>query len=417
VLDGALLASPPVPKNNEMERPPPRVVRLVLVTRSGELLGALSPFEATERWWPDAESVVRGAREHHGVDVTALRLLEVQPGFRAGGQVTYVAETDDRPRTEPWNGTLDDHPLRQAWARPGGPDADLRWADSVLAGRGLARSAPAEQVRTWNLSSLWRLPIAGGNAWLKVVPPFMAHEGAILERLAGGSVPRLLGHDGSRILMPEIAGDDLCDAELPVLSPMVDLLVELQAWWLGRVDELVALGLPDWRGPALTSAIADTVARTTGELPANDRTTLARFVDGLPDRFDRIAAAGLPDTLVHGDFHPGNFRGDATSLVLLDWGDSGIGHPLLDQSAFLDRIPSPAVQPIAQRWERRWLERVPASRPAEAARLLAPIAAARQAVIYRKFLDNIEPSEHPYHEHDPADWLRRTAEMARGERG
>jgi hypothetical protein len=47
-----------------------------------------------------------------------------------------------------------------------------------------------------------------------------------------------------------------------------------------------------------------------------------------------------------------------------------------------------------------------------AAALLALIAAARQAVIYRRFLDNIEPSEHPYHKADPAMWLKRTAALA-----
>ena len=46
-----------------------------------------------------------------------------------------------------------------------------------------------------------------------------------------------------------------------------------------------------------------------------------------------------------------------------------------------------------------------------AAFLLAPVAAARQAVIYRKFLDNIEPAEHPYHRDDPAGWLRNTVAL------
>jgi phosphotransferase family enzyme len=401
-----------VPTIDEMKSPPPRLVRLVLVTRSGEPLGALPRFSVATPWWQEAGPVVRGAREHHSIDVTILRLLETQPGFRAGGEVTYLAETDDRPRTTPWTGKLDDHPLRQSWASAGGPDRDLAWADSVLAEHGLERTGAAQQVRSWNLSSLWRLPMRGGSAWLKVVPPFMRHEGAILERLAGGPVPRLLGHDGTRILMPEIAGEDLYDAQLPALSPMVELLIDLQAAWIGRTDELLALGLPDWRGPALSAHITDVIERTTADLTPDDRTSLARFVDGLPDRFGRLAATGLPDSLVHGDFHPGNFRGDAKSIVLLDWGDSGIGHPLLDQPAFLDRIPSPAVQPIRELWERRWLDRVPSSRPADAAPLLAPVAAARQAVIYRKFLDNIEPSEYPYHELDPADWLRRTAQLA-----
>ena len=49
--------------------------------------------------------------------------------------------------------------------------------------------------------------------------------------------------------------------------------------------------------------------------------------------------------------------------------------------------------------------------PGRAAELLAPIAAARMAVIYRKFLDDIEPSEQAYHRADVPDWLHRTAAL------
>jgi hypothetical protein len=55
---------------------------------------------------------------------------------------------------------------------------------------------------------------------------------------------------------------------------------------------------------------------------------------------------------------------------------------------------------------------VPGSDPERAATFLAPIAAARQAVIYQEFLDAIEPSEHSSHRQDPADWLARTAALA-----
>ena len=396
-----------------VDAPPPRFARLVLITRSGEVLGARPPFPVATAWWPDAASVVQGARRHLGLDVTVLRLLEVEGRPPAGGTVTYLAEVPEPVDAEPWPGTLDEQPQRHPWARPGGPAADLAWADAVLAERGLRRIAPAEQVRTWNLSALWRLPVDDGVAWLKVVPPFFAHEGALLERLQGAPVPALLGHEGGRMLMLEIPGEDLYGAELPSLERMVILLVRLQASWIGRVEELLAIGLPDWRADGLGAAIADVVARTADELPAEDRSTLDPFVDGLPDRFRRLAEAGLPDTLVHGDFHPGNLRGDATSLVLLDWGDSGVGHPLLDQAAFLDRTGPDAVEPLSALWRREWLAAVPGSDPDRAATLLAPVAAARQAHIYRKFLDNIEPSEHPYHAADPADWLRRAAELAR----
>ena len=129
-----------------------------------------------------------------------------------------------------------------------------------------------------------------------------------------------------------------------------------------------------------------------------------------------IASCGLPDTLVHGDFHPGNFRGTAGRLVLLDWGDSGIGHPLLDQPAFLTRVAAGHVQAVRAHWEQQWRAALPGCDPARCSELLAPVAAARQAVIYQKFLDNIEPSERVYHRNDPADWLRRTAALLRQER-
>ena len=124
-------------------------------------------------------------------------------------------------------------------------------------------------------------------------------------------------------------------------------------------------------------------------------------------RFAEIASCGLPDTLVHGDFHPGNFRGTADRLMLLDWGDSGIGHPLLDQPAFLTpHSPLTMCRRSARIGSKAGAPRCRAAIRRGHRMLLAPVAAARQAVIYQKFLDNIEPSEHVYHRNDPADWLR-----------
>jgi aminoglycoside phosphotransferase (APT) family kinase protein len=233
----------------------------------------------------------------------------------------------------------------------------------------------------------------------------------MIDALAGGPVPTLLGHDGCRMLMAAVPGDDMYEAALPQLLDMVTTLVGIQAAWIGRVEELLATGLPDWRATAMAAAVADVVRRTGDELASAETALLGRFIDDLPRRFSHIEACGIPDTLVHGDFHAGNVRGTARSLTLLDWGDSGVGHPLLDQSAFLDRIPAEHVGMVSAHWIAAWRTAMPGSDPARAAALLGPVAAARQAVIYRRFLDNIEPSEQVYHRHDPADWLRRTAAL------
>jgi hypothetical protein len=60
-------------------------------------------------------------------------------------------------------------------------------------------------------------------------------------------------------------------------------------------------------------------------------------------------------------------------------------------------------------WSALWREAIPRSNRERAAELLQPVAALRQAVIYRLFLDHIEPAEQIYHSADPAIWLRRAA--------
>ncbi|AXF23545.1 aminoglycoside phosphotransferase family protein [Burkholderia pyrrocinia] len=389
---------------------PPRVARLVLVTPDGAVVGCLPPMPVAIPWWQEVESVVRAARERHRVDVTILRLLETVRDRAPGGEVTYLAEITEPVPAECWPGNIEPHSLRQSYARPGGPAADLGWAARVLAGQGLSASAKPVQVRTWNLSSVWRIPIGTQSAWLKVVPPFLGHEGRVITALAGRRVPTLLGHDEcGRILLAEIPGDDQFDAALPQLLGMVTLLVDLQAAWIDRVDELRTMRLPDWSGAGLAADIADVVERTGEELSRDERASLRHFLSGLAARFAEIDACGLPNTLVHGDCHPGNFRGTRSELTLLDWGDSGIGHPLLDQSAFLDAVPREYAAAIKNHWHREWLAKVPGCDPARAAALLAPVAMARRAVIYQRFIDNIEPSEQIYHHGDPADWLGQTA--------
>ena len=396
---------------------PPRDVTLVLCLRDGTVLGALAPFRVEVPWWSYVGHVVTAARDTHGVDVTVLRLLESEAAWApGGGKVTYLAEVTQPPAAAlaPWPGDpTADEPLRLPYARPGGPESDLRWADAMLAGRGTPRTEPAQQVRTWNLSSLWRLPVGDSAAWLKVVPPFFAREGRVLPLLDPDVVPRPIACDGTRLLLEELPGPDHHDTVGQPLLAMVRILVGLQVAWIGRAEELLTLGLPDWRPAALAELAADVVARTADELDGEVVRDLERLLAGLAPRFAEIEACGIPATLVHGDFHPGNVRGPSERLVLLDWGDCGVGHPLLDQAAFLERMPTGERAAVIQEWSRLWRAAVPGSDPDRAARLLEPVAALRQAAIYRGFLDAIEPDERVYHDADPAIWLIRAADLAR----
>jgi hypothetical protein len=388
----------------------------VLVSPAGVLLGKLAPVLVDVPWWPEVASVVRAVRQQHGVEVTVLRLLHAEREAPPGGRVTYLAEVAEPVRCDACDLALDEHPRRNTYARPGGPRQDLAWATDLLATQGLACSGPAEQIKTWNLSSLWRLPLREGYAWLKVVPSFFAHEGPLIAALgAHGAVPQLLGYERGRILMPEIPGTDGFHAPLSERRMMIDLLVRLVNSSRAAIPALLALGLPDFRARPLSAAIARSVERHAHELEAEDRQALSHFVAGLEERWLRLSDCGLPDGLVHGDFHSGNVRVAGERLTLLDWGDAGIGHPLLDEAAFLERVPEEQRSALREHLQTAWQRAIPGCDPARAAACIAPIAAARQAVIYDQFLDHIEPSEHPYHRRDPASWLQRTARACSSE--
>jgi Phosphotransferase enzyme family len=343
--------------------------------------------------------------------VTVLRLLEAERPEPHGGMVTYLAEASEPVGAVAWRGELHPHPLRQRYARRGGPASDLVWAKSALLSLGMRPEGPPVQIRTWNLSSFWRIPTHGETVWLKSVPPFFAHEAPLLSALSGQRVPTVLSCEAGRMLR-EAPGEDMHDASVSKCKEMVDLLIGLQAMWRDRVDQLLSLGLPDWRGPALIPAIGEVVSRTASQLSTEERAALTGFVEQLPARLAEIASCGLPDTLAHGDFHPGNLRGD--------------GHGLTPHRLGRQRRRSPAPgsirlfrTPAGQR--HRGIEGILVPSMARTVPEVESDEGRRPhradcggaAGCYRRFLDNIEPAEHPYHQADPAHWLRRTAALLR----
>ena len=324
-----------------------------------------------------------------------------------GGVVTYLAEVSQRPEIPlaPWSGDpLGDHPLRQSWARPGGPRQHVAWALDQLADAGFAPTGAPVQVKTWNLSTLWRLPTERGNVWLKVVPDFFAHEGAIMSLIGPPVTPALYAAEPGRILMAEVAGDNH-ETTGPALAPMVDILTGIQSDWIGRTDELLALGLPDRRLAAMRPRIEKVVAAHLGEIPPGDRADLCALVETLDGRIRAIADFGVPDTLTHGDFHPGNVQGPVGGYVVVDWGDSCVSHPMSDELAFTRRLGAEDRATAAARFSSAWRERVPGCEPDRAAALLRPMLPLIAAVMYADFVEQIEPDERIYHADDVPDML------------
>jgi hypothetical protein len=375
-----------------------RTVTLVLVDAAGAPLGALPPFDVPSPWWQDVAPVVAEARRRYGVDVAVLRLLGGDDTGTIGGAVTYLGQVSDPPATPlvPAEVELSADPLRAPYAEPGGPARSLAWAMGEL--RRLGRPAEtATQQRTWNLSAVWRLDGPGGTAWLKQVPEFFRHEAAVLRwlgRAAPGKTSTLLADDGDgRMLLDHVPGEDRYGAPIEERLAMAADFHPVQVRSAAEVAGLVAAGVPDMRGQAVAGWIRSRLA-------SHDTSCVEGLLAGLEARLDEVRACGLPETLVHGDLHPGNVRGCAGQHVVIDWGDAFVGHPAFDVLRLAEGLDAASARSVVEEWCARWRADVPGCEPERAVELLRPVAALRMAAVYAMFLEGIEASERVYHATD-----------------
>lgn len=354
-------------------------MRTVTVVLAGSA-GALPDFEVSTPWWQDVSEFPPG--------VQVLRLLHGDRPSPPGGHVTYLAETT----TDPFAPLEDQEPQlnRAPYARVGGPRATLAWAAEVF------HFAAARQQRTWNLSAIWRLdgPHGETRGWIKQVPRFFAHEPAVLrlvDHVAPGLVPPLVAAgDEGRMILAHVPGEDGYGADARVCAAIAAAFHPVQEHFAGRVAPLLAAGVPDRR--ALDLAFARPYFATVNGL--------RELVEDLPRRMAAVASCGLPDTLVHGDLHPGNVRiGSSGRLTLLDWGDSVVGNPAYDILRLVEGLDEPAA--VLSAWAARWS----GADALRAVGLLGPVAALRSAAVYAGFLAAIEPDEHPYHAADVPERL------------
>lgn len=331
-----------------------------LVTVDGVFAGSVPVFTVDSPWWADVEPVTAHLDEVLGVRTSVLRLVSTTGEGARDGLVTYQVEAHSTLGALSSEGAQDfpDAPRRLPWARPGGTTELLDWADEHV-----RRIGPPVQVKTWNLSCLYRIPTDTGTVWLKAIPPFAADESAVMRMVARRDpdlVPEIVAAAPGRLLIADAPGTDCWTPTEDQIADIVPRMVAVQAALAGPPELRVYL--------------------------------------------PKVPACGLPDTLLHGDFHPGNWR---SSGKILDWADAHWGHPALD-AARLCEFAEPELHPfIEDVWTRAWLEHRPGSDPATALRLARPVSHLVNAAKYQDFLDNIEDSERCYHEGDPEAELER----------
>lgn len=412
-----------------MSEAPGRTVS-ALVTAGDEWLGTVGPFPVADPWWAEVGSVVAHLEGVLGTPVVVLRLVDAEDrghGPREG-HTTYHVEALARPVTglaslRPGDPDATGKPSapgdlaapvahRAEWAKASGVRAALDWARTALREAGRPAEGPARQVKTWNLAGLFRVPTGSGPVWLKITPGFAADEARAIGMLAAqdpGLVPAVVAADAAnrRVLLEHVPGPGCHGAPREIVAGAVSRLARAQAALAARGGGGRPDGLLD-RTPAALAALVGGLldGEAGGDLDAGELRLAHRLAGRLPSLISALESCGLPCTLVHGDFHPGNWVAGPRGTVVLDLADSHYGHPALDGLRPRDFLPADRWEAAADAWCATWAASVPGCDPARALILAEPLQHLAYALRYQEFLDNIEPSERRYHEGDPARALR-----------
>lgn len=316
-----------------------------------------------------------------------------------------------RERAEGWA------PLRPAWSRPGWFARASSWMVEQMAADGRPAVAPPRQHQLWGVSVVLRAPAAAGDAFFKGSPEIFRHEGRVTAALAArmpGLVPDVVAVDDDQgwMLMRDLGAAELGEQDESLWHEGLVALAGIQQRWLGRTDELVALGLPFRPLTDLAEQVealrqdADLMARMGPEL----RESWPAESVALAAACRRLDEIGPGMTLVHGDFHPWNVTYGPKGARVFDWTDAAVSHPGVDLATYLLRTEDNAVRRgLLEAWVQAWSPVASEESLREAAALGLVVGALYQVQTYRHLLPTIarHGADDGMADAD-VDWIERT---------
>jgi aminoglycoside/choline kinase family phosphotransferase len=279
------------------------------------------------------------------------------------------------------------------------------WMGAAAARAGQRLTGEPQPFYLRGISALLRAPTSAGDLYLKAVfPPFQA-EPAITRWLSDHhptTVPRVLATEPEEgwLLMADAGGTligELPDPERPTaLAAGARAIVDIQRSVGSGVETLLGLGAP--RRPLaeipglIDAALGPEGLSIQGETIDADRRQ--RAVEATAVSVARVVGLGFPDTVVHGDFHPGNAMLTDGRVVIIDWSDAAVGNPLVDLATWIawseDRPDE--VEVAVDAWVDAWSAQVDANDLRNRIDDIELIGAAYQVISYDGIIRALEPS-------------------------
>jgi hypothetical protein len=259
------------------------------------------------------------------------------------------------------------------WRDPGWTDAAEAWISESCEAAGLVRTGPGA-LRGRMFSVVVRIPVEGGCVWFKENPPRSAFEPAIVDALSRWSpqdAPPLIAVDVERRqALTHDVGERLDgllerDPDLRNLHTPLRRYAQLQRFLTARVEDLLALGVPDARPGHIEELLDDVLTYApSGSIGEDVLRHVKAMLPELRAWGSELAALEAPITIDHQDLHPGNILGTSTDSRPFDWGDSVVGSAFGSILVVLRATPAfcgferddPGIEALRDVYLETWLE-------------------------------------------------------------
>ncbi len=265
--------------------------------------------------------------------------------------------------------------------------------------------SPIEKVKSWELSCIFRVPASCGDIYFKVAStsPLFANEAVLIEALAklfSDRIPTQVAIDRERsfMLLKDVGQDLRNNSDPRVWETILRVYGEMQIAAVKDVDSLLAAQCLDRR----LDKLATQIDRLLSDCEVNfdlDKTEIARLYDraaSLKAMCNTLASYSVPQTLVHGDLHPGNIAQAQGKYRFFDWTDGCISHPFFDLVTLLNLEIMPtnllaARQDLIRFYLELWTAYEPIERLWSAWQLAQTLGALHQAISYQHINTCLEP--------------------------
>jgi hypothetical protein len=229
------------------------------------------------------------------------------------------------------------------------PEYSLDWARSTLNQLGYEIHGDVRLIRDMPWSRIDCFNTSQGRVYLKSMDKPFAIEPVLLkflfDKISQNITEIIASNNELHCFLMKDAGVCLRGVlknnyDLGLFCKALQKCAEIQLKCIDHIDELLSMGVNDWRLRNMPKLYEDFIART--DLLSGDGMTdfeIKQLKELLP-KFralcNHLEGYGIPETLEHGDFHDNNVLVKDGVITINDWGDSFISHPFISLALALD---------------------------------------------------------------------------------